>query len=75
MSLNTTKRFFTELVLENGDTVEVSLIRNKIDIQVYHRNHKGESILVFDTKFTKEETQELIKILQEMLHDSNEDTV
>lgn len=63
------KKFFHEILLENGDVIEVSLIKKKIDIQVYKRNIKGESSLVFDTNFTTEEAKVLMDVLKELIND------
>ena len=65
-----TKRSFIEIVQENGNVLEVSLIKNKIDIQVYKRTKKPDELfLSFDTSFTKGEAKELIEVLQELINE------
>ena len=63
-----TKKSYIEYRLENGCVIEVSVVRGKIDFQLY-RQDKNQMELFGDTVLTKSEAKELAKILQELSND------
>jgi hypothetical protein len=63
-----TKKSFIEYRLENGGVIEVSVVRGKIDFQLY-RQDKNQMELFGDTVLTKSEAKELATILQELAND------
>lgn len=64
-----TKRSYIEYRLENGAVIEVSLVKGKIDFQLY-RPLKNQQLELFgDTILTRDEARELASILQELAND------
>lgn len=64
-----TKRSYIEYRLESGAVIEVSVVRGKIDFQLYRPLKNNQLELFGDTVLTKDETKELIKILQELTNE------
>jgi hypothetical protein len=61
-----TKRSYIEYRLESGAVIEVSVVKGKVDFQLY-RPLKNQQLELFgDTVLTKEEAKELASILQEL---------
>jgi hypothetical protein len=61
-----TKRSYIEYRLESGAVIEVSVVKGKVDFQLYRQLKNQQLELFGDTVLTKEEAKELASILQEL---------
>lgn len=64
-----TKRSYIEYRLESGAVIEVSLVKGKVDFQLYRPLKNKQLELFGDTVLTKDEAKELASILQELAND------
>lgn len=64
-----TKRSYIEYRLESGSVIEVSVVKGKVDFQLYRPLKNNQLELFGDTVLTKDEAKELANILQELSND------
>lgn len=64
-----TKRSYIEYRLESGSVIEVSVVKGKVDFQLYRPLKNNQLELFGDTVLTKGEAKELANILQELSND------